>query len=120
MHALSLAFATRIDSGTTVASTSAERRDVMLRITPAIHGDEYVLKLEGCLHGAWVQELASCWRQAVAARPGRPVLIDLRDVCHVDRSGRQLMTDMARAGVRFRARGCVMPEIVREIEAGRP
>ena len=74
-----------------------------------------MLKVEGCLYGAWVPELAACWRQTAAALHGQPLLLDVRDVCHVDESGRQLMTAMARAGVRFLAKGCVMPEVVREI-----
>ena len=89
----------------------------MLRITTRDHDGEYVLKLEGCLYGAWVQELDACWRQTAMTLHGRPLLIDLRDVYHVDERGRQLMAAMSRAGVRFVAKGCVMPEVVREIEA---
>ena len=89
----------------------------MLRITTRDHGGEYVLKVEGCLYGAWVQELDACWRETAATRAGRPLLIDLRDVCHVDARGRQLMAMMSRAGVRFVTKGCLMPELVREIEA---
>jgi hypothetical protein len=87
----------------------------MLRITSRVQDEGHVLKVEGCLYGAWVQELAACWRQTGAALHGRPLLLDVREVCHVDESGRELMTAMARAGVRFLAKGCVMPEVVREI-----
>jgi hypothetical protein len=86
----------------------------MLRITPTLVGDEWLLKLEGCLAGAWVPELAACWRMAMASRHRR-VRVDLTDVCHVDEAGRTLMTSMYRAGVRFTATGFVMPELVREI-----
>jgi ABC-type transporter Mla MlaB component len=87
----------------------------MFRITPNIEDDELVLKLEGCLAGDWVRELDACWREATTALEGRSVRVDLRGVCHVDEAGRELMTLMYRAGARFVATGCVMPELVREI-----
>ena len=87
----------------------------MLRITPQLDNDGCLLKLEGCLSGAWVPELATCWRDAARTRSGCPMRVDLTDVCHVDDAGRELMTLMYRAGVRFVAKGFVMPELVREI-----
>jgi hypothetical protein len=89
----------------------------MLRITPHLDNGEYLLKLEGCLSGPWVPELAACWRDATTTEQGRSVRVDLTDVCHVDDAGRELMTMMYRAGVRFIAKGFVMPELVREISA---
>jgi hypothetical protein len=47
----------------------------MFRITSFIEDGEIVLKLEGCLAGACVDELDSCWR---AARGPLPVRVDLR------------------------------------------
>ena len=87
----------------------------MLRITPYVAGREYRIKLEGCLTGPWVAELGACWIGAAIAQPGRSIRIELADVCHVDQPGRELMTLMYRAGVRFAAKGFVMPEVVREI-----
>lgn len=60
-------------------------------------------------------ELAACWRQVNGNAQNRRVRVDLTEVCHVDDAGRELMTTMYRAGVRFVARGFVMPELVREI-----
>ena len=84
----------------------------MFRITSFIEDGEIVLKLEGCLAGAGVLALESCWRSAVGTLPVRA---DLREVCHVDAAGRELLMSMYRAGVRLMTRGCVMPELVREI-----
>lgn len=86
----------------------------MLRITTERAGSELVMKLEGCLEGASVPEVEAVWREAAMSH-NRPVRVDLVDVCHVDERGRVLMTEMFRAGVRFTARGCEMPELVREI-----
>jgi ABC-type transporter Mla MlaB component len=95
----------------------------MFRITSRIEGDEIQLKVEGCLTRECVHELDACWL-AAAASPGEWHLrVDLTDVCHVDAAGRALMTMMYRAGARLVTRGCVMPEVVREIaeaaDAGR-
>lgn len=87
----------------------------MFRITPRVEEDEIVLKLEGCLTGAASQTLDACWRDAVTARAGSRVRVDLRDAWYVDQAGRELMTRMCRAGVQFVSAGCVVPEIVREI-----
>ena len=84
----------------------------MFRITSRIEDGEIVLKLEGCLAGAGVQELDACWR---ATRDTRCVRVDLREVCHVDAAGERLLMSMYRARVRLITRGCVMPELVREI-----
>jgi hypothetical protein len=87
----------------------------MFRITTRTSVDELVIKLEGNLVGPWVHELDTCWRDAVPELGGRRVQIDLTAVCHVDAEGRELMALMHRAGAGFVTRGCVMPEVVREI-----
>ena len=87
----------------------------MFRITTRIDGDEIVLKVEGCLMRDWVHELETCWNAAAGDDHGRRIRVDLTDVCHVDAAGRALMTAMYREGVSFVTKGCVMPEMVREI-----
>ncbi len=87
----------------------------MLRITPDISADEYLLKLEGCLAGPWVPELAACWREVNGSIGSPRLCVDLTEVSHVDAAGRELMTAMYRAGVRFVASGFVIPELLREI-----
>jgi hypothetical protein len=84
----------------------------MFRITSLIEDGELVLKLEGCLAGECVQELESCWR---AAKGVVPIRVDLREACHVDAAGRELLMSMYRARIRLITTGCVMPELVREI-----
>ena len=87
----------------------------MFRITTRTSADELVIKLEGSLVGPWVHELDACWRDAVPKLGGRQMQIDLTAVCHVDAGGQELMALMYRSGARFVARGCVMPEMLREI-----
>jgi hypothetical protein len=89
----------------------------MFRITTQTADDRLVLKLEGCLTGPWVPELDTCWRAAVEAVGGQRISVDLTAVWRVDAAGRELMTRMYGAGARFVTRGCLMPEVVREISA---
>ena len=87
----------------------------MLRITEQRAPGCLVLKLEGRLSGAWVGEVETCWRRA--SQDGRsPIEIDLTDVSLVDCAGHALLGRMHRAGARFVTRGCLMRELVREIE----
>ena len=90
----------------------------MFRITAQTRGNEIVLKVEGYLAQAWVPELAAYWRQIAARVPPAAIHVDVTEVCHVDANGLALMAQMYRAGTRFIAAGCVMPELVREIAEG--
>jgi ABC-type transporter Mla MlaB component len=87
----------------------------MFRITTLTAENELVMKLEGSLTGPWVRELDSCWRRVASEREDRRVRVDLTGLCQVDAAGRELMAVMHRAGAQFLTKGCVMPEIVREI-----
>ena len=87
----------------------------MLRITTCHAASGFVLKLEGWLTGAFVHELETSWRTATDGSSSRRICVDLREVYYVDDRGRELLTQMYRAGVNFVAKGCEMPELVREI-----
>ena len=87
----------------------------MFRVTTRIENGDLVVKVEGSLAEPWVRELEACWRETVPVPGAARVTVDLTAVCHVDDSGRVLMERMYRDGASFIARGCVMPEVVREI-----
>jgi anti-anti-sigma regulatory factor len=86
----------------------------MFRVTEQRDANRVVLKLEGRLAAAWVDELDACWR-AAAEETNEAIFVDLCDVDVVDAAGEQLLARMHHAGVRFLTRGCVMRELVREI-----
>jgi anti-anti-sigma regulatory factor len=87
----------------------------MLRITEQHANGRLVLKLEGRFSAPWVSELDACWRAALESSHGGSIWVDLSDVCLVDGAGQEQLARMHRAGARFLTRGCVMPELVREI-----
>jgi len=60
-----------------------------------------ILQVEGRLAGAFVPELESCWQAARAEQPERRILVDLKSVTCIDRSGRYLLQLMHGSGVGF-------------------
>jgi anti-anti-sigma regulatory factor len=91
----------------------------MLRITKEHASGRLILKLEGRFSAAWVGEVDACWRAALDGRDGASIWIDLSDVYVVDGAGQEQLARMHRGGARFLTRGCVMPELVREIVESR-
>ena len=87
----------------------------MFRITTQTIDGELVLKLEGSLAGPCVQELETCWLGVVKTLAERQLRVDLTGLWRVDAAGRDLLAAMHRAGAYFVARGCEMPEVIREI-----
>jgi len=73
--------------------------------------------LEGKLVGPWVEELDRCWEIALAAHPGRTMLVDLADVSFIDDEGRALLARMRQEGVRLLSTGVLINAIVAEIDA---
>lgn len=71
----------------------------MLKITLDDSADEFRLKLEGRLAGAWVKELEQCWRTAASTTSGRRTVVDLADVDFVDQAGEAVLAAMNSAGV---------------------
>jgi ABC-type transporter Mla MlaB component len=85
----------------------------MLRITTEQRGDLWLLRLEGKLTGAWVDELRRCWS---GCRPAA-VHVELADVGFVDPAGKALLAEMHREGVQITAHGCVARAVHDEIVA---
>lgn len=92
----------------------------MFRITTHTADRELVLRLEGSLTSPLVREIEGCWRDTRATLNGRQLRVDLTALCRVDDEGRALLAAMHAAGAHFVTRGCVMPEIVREIAEAVP
>lgn len=87
----------------------------MFRATTESAVDRLLLRLEGRLTGAWVAELDASWRQAIAMRGDRAVIVDLCDLGAIDDAGRSLLIRMHRSGARFVASGCATRELASDI-----
>jgi hypothetical protein len=78
--------------------------------------DRRLLKLEGRLIGAWVEEANAAWRDFLTTHTHLPDVVNLCDVSTIDAAGRELLIRMSQRGVVFEARGCATRELLREIE----
>src|SRR5882724_1462398 len=108
---------TACDMRPSVSSPSMRNsgKSTMLRITIHDTPKSLTFQLDGRLVGAWVQELETCWRQALAGRAAAPVRVDLSEVTFVDLSGKQLLATMHGQGAELSASGCLMKAIVAEV-----
>ena len=87
----------------------------MIRISEQRSPGRLVLKIEGRLLGEWVREVDAFWQTARETAGPNDIWVDLTDVYFVDRAAQALLARMHRAGVRFVAQGCEIPEMVREL-----
>ncbi|HWR36107.1 MAG TPA: hypothetical protein VN622_09590 [Clostridia bacterium] len=89
----------------------------MLRITVQSDSSGMVFRLEGKLSDAWVAELGKAWRLNRVFPDRSAVRVDLTEVSFVDEEGKSLLTGFARQGAELVARGPMMRDLVRKIEA---
>jgi hypothetical protein len=87
----------------------------MLKITLLDSPRELRFRLEGKLSGPWVTELRQCWYTASSTTAGRATVADLREIDFVDPDGRELLSEMHRAGVRLQAETPLIRNLVDEI-----
>ena len=88
----------------------------MLRITTENNSVEAVIKLEGKIAGAWVEELERTWNAVATNRSRKKTLIDLCNVTFIDAEGKRLLWRMCGEGASFKTRGCVATYVVEEIK----
>ena len=91
----------------------------MMKIQVIELDDRLILEVEGRLAGAFVPELENCWNLARAGRPERRILVDLKNVTCVDRSGRSLLQVMQHEGAGFLRAGIAIQDILEQI-VGQP
>ena len=89
----------------------------MLKITNNNDDGVTTLRLEGRLAGEWVNELRSCWQQAMLSGEGKFIRIDLAGVTWVSDEGKALLGAMHHNGAELLAANLLMAGIVAEIGA---
>lgn len=70
-----------------------------------------VLRLDGSLAGAWVDEM----RRACRPVDGHAVIVDLGGVSWIDRDGVGLIAELRRSGVSFRNCTGFVAELLKEV-----
>jgi ABC-type transporter Mla MlaB component len=86
----------------------------MFKVTARQADNAETWELEGKLSGEWVMELERCWRQRKAPR-SVPLEIRLKAISYIDAAGKQLLTQMHKAGVGIVGCGCMTKAVVAEI-----
>jgi len=67
-------------------------------------GQDVIIKIEGKIAGLQVPELHRAWQNLAPSLGQKKLLVDLRDVTHVDGTGRNLLADIhAKTGAEFLA-----------------
>ncbi len=94
---------------------TANKAELMLRITTEKKRGKTVLSVEGRLAGAWVETLAQTWRTRT---PEEKFSVDLCGVSFIDAAGKVLLKEIHEQGGKLIAEGCLNQAIVEEI-AGR-
>ena len=89
----------------------------MLKITLHDSSQEFRLKLEGRLSGAWVRELELCWQTASSTTLGRRTVADLREVDFIDSAGQALLARLRAQGVELIAVTPLIRALVEETGA---
>jgi len=87
----------------------------MMKIQVQELDDQLILLVEGKLYGAYVPELESCWRNARSKRPGRRIVLDLKNITCIDRAGRYLLQLMHSDGVVFQRAGLAVQDILEQV-----
>jgi anti-anti-sigma factor len=73
-------------------------------VTVAEEPSTLTLRIEGKVAGVTVDELCQAWRKISSKLAGRNVVIDLRDIIFIDRTGLAVLADIHRqTGAKFEA-----------------
>jgi anti-anti-sigma regulatory factor len=87
----------------------------MMKILTKEVGGRIILEVEGRLSGVFVPELENCWKALCATQSDRTILLDLKNVTCIDRTGRNLLQSMHSRGVGFLRAGLAVQDILEEI-----
>lgn len=74
------------------------------------------MKLEGRIAGPWVEELRRTWTSLAPSLGSKRLCLDLCEVTFVDTAGKQLLTNLRKAGARLLADTAMTKALVEEIE----
>jgi outer membrane protein len=94
---------------------TANRTELMLRVTTEKKRGKMILSVEGRLAGPWVAALEQCWRELRTPSPQEKFYVNLCGVSFIDAAGKVLLKEIHRQGGHLLAEGCLNQAIVNEI-----
>jgi ABC-type transporter Mla MlaB component len=87
----------------------------MLKISMIDSRTQRRLVLEGALTPPWIAELKSSWEEARAGAQGRHLVLDLKNVTHINANGEEALSELMNQGARFTSGGVFIKHILREL-----
>jgi hypothetical protein len=87
----------------------------MLRISVIDSRAERRLVLEGKLVAPWVAELRTAWKAVNGEIEGRPLVVELKDVCVISQEGENALFELMNAGAKFRCGGVYTKHVIQEL-----
>ena len=87
----------------------------MMRITQQQDSETMTLKIEGCLSGAWVNEMKRCWDDITKSIRSSVVRIDLTEVTYIDGAGKELLAAMFASGVKPGAANVMTRAVIEQL-----
>jgi len=87
----------------------------MLKISPMDDASECRLVLEGKLIAPWADELRAACQRARANLHGRELVVDMKHVTIISKEGEDLLLQLMKQGVKFRARGVFTRLVFRQL-----
>lgn len=87
----------------------------MLKITFIDTPERRRLVLEGKLVAPWAAELKREWREAAADLRGRELVIELKNVTHISEDGENVLLELMKDGVKFRASGVFTKHVMKRL-----
>jgi hypothetical protein len=87
----------------------------MLRITVSDSAGSICFGVEGSLTQPWANELKTCWKEVAGSAPFRSGCVDLTAMVNIDHTGKEVLTEMYRSGVRLIGSGIMTRAVISEI-----
>jgi hypothetical protein len=87
----------------------------MFRISIIDTPTQRTLVVEGTLVGPWVGELCTAWRNACQERGGRKLVVDLRNLTTISRTGEDAIFDLMKEGAKFSCGNVLTNHVVKQL-----
>jgi anti-anti-sigma regulatory factor len=88
----------------------------MFKISIVDTQSQRTLLVEGTLVGPWVGELRTSWRNACKERGGRRLVVDLRNLTTISRTGEDAIFDLMKEGAKFSCGNVFVKHVLKQLE----
>jgi anti-anti-sigma regulatory factor len=87
----------------------------MFKISTVDTRSRRTLVVEGTLVGPWIGELRTSWKNACQELGGRKLVIDLRDLTTISRTGEDAIFDLMKEGAKFSCGNVLTSHVLKQL-----